>query len=187
MLTLSIKGGEAWDEQSQTFIQAKSTIITLEHSLISISKWEEIWHKPFLDPSYEKTNEEWLDYFKCMTITPNVDPAVYKFLSVDDVKKISDYINDDATATTFSKVNNPNAPINTRSTNHKITSELIYYWMISYEIPFECQKWRLNRLLTLIHICEVKSSSNPKMNKRDILKNNAALNASRRKRLGTRG
>ena len=170
MLQIVIPGQEFWDEQKQEFINTKEQVLQLEHSLISLSKWESKWCKVFLSKQ-EKTQEETIDYIKCMTITPNVDPEVY----------IEDYIAAPMTATYFSSDNAG------KSSREQVTSELIYYWMIALNIPFECQKWHLNRLLTLIKVCNIKNQPPKKMSKREIMSRNAALNAARRQQLNTKG
>lgn len=184
MLTITIKGTELFNQKTREFIQVKDTTISLEHSLVSISKWEGKWHKPFISKE-EKTRDETIDYIKCMTITQNVDPNIYKALSNDNVKEINAYIDDSMTATWFSTNKGPGSV-----PHHKkevITSELIYYWMIALQIPFECQKWHLNRLLTLIRICNIKNQPSKKASKQETLSRNAALNAERKKKLGTAG
>ena len=136
--------------------------------------------KPFLSKE-AKTVEETLDYIKCMTITQNVDPNVYNSLTSNNIRDINKYIDNPMTATTFSNTKNYN-------TNKEIvTAELIYYWMIALNIPMECQKWHLNRLLTLIRVCNIKNSPPEKMSRRDLMSRNAALNAARRKKFNTKG
>lgn len=191
MLQLTVAAKEGWNEKTNEFIETKPTTLCLEHSLVSLSKWESKYKKPFL--SSEKTEMEIRDYIKMMTITQNIDENIYNLLSKEDFEKINSYISDPMTATWFSdsRKPNPGESNQSRRQTEKITSELIYYWMISYQIPFECQKWHLNRLLTLIRICNVKDAQqngkNGKMSKRDILSQNRALNAARRQRLGTKG
>lgn len=180
MLQIEVPGGEFWDEEHGQFIITKSTTLVLEHSLVSLSKWESKWCKPFINKD-DKTIEETLDYIKCMTLTQNVDPNVYLALSHDNIEKIKEYINHPHTATTVRE--NPNAPKN----REIITSELIYYWMITLNIPLECQKWHLNRLLTLIKVCSVKNAPPQKMSQRQLLSRNAALNAARRQKLHSSG
>ena len=179
MLRIVIPGQEFWDEEKQEFINTKEQVLQLEHSLISLSKWESKWCKVFLSKQ-EKTAEETIDYIKCMTITPNVDPEVYNRLTKENIKEIEDYIAAPMTATYFSS--NENKP-----SHEQVTSELIYYWMIALTIPFECEKWHLNRLLTLIKVCNIKNQPPKKMGKREIMSRNAALNAARRKQLNTKG
>lgn len=171
---------EGWDEKRQEFVKPKTQILQLEHSLVSLSKWESKWCKPFFS-NEEKSYEEVLDYIKCMTITQNVDPEVYNHLTESNITDINNYINAPMTATTFTndKVHGNNREI--------ITSELVYYWMIALNIPVEFQKWHINRLLTLIRVCEIKNSPQKKMSKNEIMSRNAALNEARRKKLNSRG
>ena len=180
MLQIKIPAGELWDQKNQEFILTKECTICLEHSLVSLSKWESKWHKPFLN-SKQQTKEETIDYIRCMTITQNVDPNVYMAIGNDILEKVNEYIKDSMTATTFHESENR------RSSNEIITSELIYYWMVSANIPFECQKWHLNRLLTLIKVCGLKNQTPKKMPKIEIYKRNRVLNEARRKKYNTRG
>ena len=170
---------EGWDEEKQEFVEPEVYTLQLEHSLLSLSKWESKWCKPFL--SSNKTNEETMDYIKCMTVMQNVRPEIYSLLTEMNIKQITDYINSPMTATTFS--DNKDG----KYSREIVTSELVYYWMIAANIPFECQYWHLNRLLTLIRVCNIKNSPPKKRSKRDIMSHNAALNAARRKQLNTRG
>lgn len=180
MLTLQIPKIEAWDEKTEEFVTINSFNLQLEHSLLSLSKWEAKTCKPFLSRD-NLSNEELIEYIRCMTITQNVNPRFYELIPPDIYNKINDYISAPMTATTFS---------NERSTKGSatvVTSELIYFWMISYNIPFECEKWHLNRLLTLIRVCEAKNSPGKKMSKQEILNRNRALNASRRAKTKSKG
>lgn len=174
-LKLVIPERELYDENTGEFIYTKEQTLVLEHSLVSISKWESKWCKSFLSRNGgdELTTQELLDYVKCMTLTQNVDPSVYEYLTPQNFNEISEYINSPMTATTFHGRDDKRNP-------HIITSEEIYYWMISLGIPFECQKWHLNRLLTLIRICNIKNSSEKKMSKTQTMSENARLNAMRR-------
>lgn len=180
MLQIAVPGLESWDERTEEFITGPDTIISLEHSLISISKWESKWHKPFLSNKTPK-GEELMDYIKCMTITPNVKDEIYNRLTSDNIDKILNYINDPMTATTITERGG------NRRSSEIITSELIYYWMVAMQIPFECQKWHINRLMTLIRICGIKNQPDKKMSKRSTMQQNAALNAARRQKLHSRG
>ena len=171
---------EQWDEEKEEFISAEEITLQLEHSLISISKWESKWCKSFLS-SNEKTYEETIDYIKCMTLSRNVNPDVYARLTNINIEQINDYISAPMTATYFSDDKNKGR------SREQITSELIYYWMIALNIPVEFEKWHLNRLLTLIRVCNVKNQPPKKMSKRDIMSRNAALNAQRRAQLNTKG
>ena len=178
MLLLTIPPIEMFNEKTSEFVYSKETKISLEHSLVSLSKWESRWNKPSL-PKDNKTLEETIDYIRCMTITQNVDPEVYFRLTDENINTINKYIESPMTATTFSD--------NGHSSREIITSELIYYWMISLNIPMECQKWHLNRLLTLIRVCNIKNAPAKKMSRREIMNRNAALNAARRKKLNSTG
>ena len=179
-LEIVIPETELFDESTNSFIIVNKTTLKLEHSLVSISKWESKWKKPFLGKE-QKTQEESTDYIKCMTITQNVDPFIYSVIPSSEINKITEYINDPMTATTFN--NKQKAP----KKNTVITAEIVYYWMTELNIPFSCEKWHFNRLLTLIEVCNVKKTPPKKMNKRDILSRNAALNAARRQATGSTG
>jgi len=181
MLEITIPSREYWDEAKSEFVSIKSTTLQLEHSLISLSKWESKWRKAFLAKN-NKTDEETLDYIRCMTLNKNVDPNVYYSLTQEDINKIVEYINDPMTATTIQDYSHTK-----HSVNGTVTSELIYYWMIQCQIPVEFEKWHINRLLTLIRVCEIKSGGGKKMSKREIMNHNAALNAKRRAALHSKG
>lgn len=167
------------------FIQHKGATIKIEHSLVAISKWEAKWHVPFMDQKTQKTNEMMLDYIRCMTITQNVDPEVYNHIPEYVIQEINEYMNNPMTATWF------NDKDQKRGHNREvITSELVYYWMITQNIPPEYDKWHFNRLMTLIRVCSEKnseSSEGKKMSKRNIYSQNKALNAARRKASGSKG
>lgn len=180
MLTITIPGGEYFDERKQEFFTTKDFSLVLEHSLVSLSKWEANWKKPFLSRE-PKNLEETIDYVKCMTLTQNVPDYIYLNITNDIMKEINQYIDAPMTATTFSKERN--GP----KSREIITAEIIYYWMIAYNIPLECQKWHLNRLLTLVKVCNIKNTPAKKMGKKDLYSRNAALNAARKKQYNTRG
>lgn len=179
MLELMIAGGEFYDESLEMFIEVKPAILRLEHSLVSISKWESIWKEPFLTQK-EKSERQTIDYLKCMTVGQNVDPMLYRCITPRQMKEIEEYISDEKTATTFHERGGP-------PNRQVITSELIYFWMAQYNIPFECQKWHLSRLLTLIRIASIKNAPDKKMSRQAILSQNKALNDARRKALKTKG
>lgn len=179
MLTITVPAVEMFNEKTQEFVQCKEQVLQLEHSLVSVAKWESKWNKPFL-ANNDKTISETLDYIRCMTITQNVNPSVYNRLSRSNIEAINKYIDAPMTATTFS--NNESG-----RSREIVTSELIYYWMISLNIPMECQKWHINRLLTLIRVCNVKNTPPKKMSRKEIMSRNAALNAARRKQLNSKG
>lgn len=168
---------EGWDEAKQEFVEPIFQTLRLEHSLVSLSKWESKWCKPFISDT-EITSEETLDYIKCMTLTQNVPPEVYEHITNDNIKQVTDYINAPMTATTFAKEENKKT-IN----GEKITAEIIYYWMIALNIPFDCRKWHLNSLLTLIRVCSKKNEPPKKMSAAE----RRALNASRKKKHNTKG
>lgn len=181
MLQIRIPGQESWNEKTEEFVSGPETIISLEHSLISISKWESKWHKPFMVVENLK-GEELMDYIKCMTITPNVKDEIYDRLTKKNIDDILKYIGDPMTATTINE-----RGMGGRRSREIITSELIYYWMVALQIPFECQKWHINRLMTLIRVCSIKNQPDKKMSKHSTMQQNAALNAARRQKLHSRG
>lgn len=180
MLEITIPETEQWDEINQEFIITKEQTLKLEHSLVSLSTWESKWCKPFLSKE-RKTLEETIDYIKCMTLTPNVDENIYSCLTSENLDQINKYMEAPMTATWF------NENKNQKANREQITAELIYYWMVALNIPFECQRWHLNRLLTLIKVCNIKKQAPKKRSRRDIMSQNAALNAARRKQLHTKG
>lgn len=181
MLKLTVPPIELFDERTYEFTSTKPMTLQLEHSLVSLSKWESKWCKAFLKDK-QKTSEELCDYIRCMTITQNVDPMIFTVLPASIIDKVTKYIEEPMTAVKFPKEKNA-------VTNREvITSEVIYYWMISYGIPFECQKWHLNRLLALINVCGIKS--NPPKGKKVSPKDYAArraLNAARCAKYHTTG
>ena len=181
MLKIVVPPRELYNEETNEFIYLKKpTTLTLEHSLVSISKWEQKWHKSFLSTK-DKTNEETIDYIRCMTLTQNVPAVAYLCLTADNVKAIKDYINDPATATTISE----QAP---RGSKKIITSEQIYGWMFALQIPMECQKWHINRLLMQIKVCEVQNNpKKTKMKMNDMLDQRRALNEQRKAKLHSKG
>lgn len=177
MLTITLKT-EYWDEEKEEFINTNGGEIHLEHSLISISKWESKWKKSFIN-SEKQIGDELYDYIRCMA-QEDISIDLIKSMDSDTLSKIIDYINDPMSATTV-KTYGPKSP-----NREVVTSELIYYWMIALNIPFECQNWHLNRLLKLIEVCNLKN--NPKkMGRNDIMRQNRDLNAARRKALKSKG
>ena len=178
MLKITIPASEQYDPVNNLFIQTKEQTLLMEHSLLSISKWEEKWKKPFLSKS-QKTEEESIDYLKCMTITQNVDPMVYSAIDATIMSEISAYMEDSHTATTFSNLGAPSREI--------MTAEVIYYAMFANGIDKECEKWHLNKLLTLIKVFGEKNKEPKKMSRNQVMSRNRALNAARRKRLNSRG
>lgn len=180
MLQIVIPALEYWDEKKEMFVSEEEQVLQLEHSLISLSKWESKWCKSFLSTK-ELSREENMDYIRCMTITKNVSPDTYKRLTNQHIDQINEYIKAPMTATTFREGRGA------KGRKRIITAELIYYWMVAFNIPVEFQKWHLNRLLTLIRVCEIENSPKKKQSANDILRENAALNAARKAQLKTKG
>lgn len=182
MLIIDIESRELYNEETGEFVYTKSYKLQLEHSLISLQKWEAETGKRFLSKYTDKTDEEIMFYIKCMTIN-NVPDEVYGLLTEKDFIKINDYINKPMTATTFSD--------ETRGYGGKsvenISAEIIYYWMFQFGINFECRKWHLNSLLSLIRVCNIKSQPGKKLNQNEIYERNRKLNEERRKRLNSKG
>ena len=183
MLTIKIPASDFYDETRGIFVETKERVLQLEHSLVSISKWESKWHKPFLSET-QKTDEEALDYIRCMTITQNVDPNVYYAIDEKTAKTINDYMDNTMTATViYDAVTGAKVQPKKRT----ITSELVYSWMIANDIPIKFEKWHFNRLMTLIRVCSIENGQGNKMTQKELNKSNWALNEARRKKLGTRG
>lgn len=180
MLTITIPEKEYFDENSEKFIYIKEQTLQLEHSLVSLSKWESKWKEPFLTKE-EKSVEKSLDYIRCMTITQNVNPIVYYGITPELLDKINGYMEDPMTATTFSEIGSK------KQNREVITAEIIYYWMLMNNIPMECQKWHLSRLMTLIRVFSIKNSPQKKMSRREVMSQQRALNEARKQKLGTRG
>jgi hypothetical protein len=192
MLVVNVKAQEYYSNERNEFYNSPDTVLHLEHSLISLSKWESKWHKPFIQNQDNLSGEEIIDYIKFMTISPNnVPDSVYHSLTKENVQTIIDYIKNPMTATWFSDDKDKNRPRRPKK-KQIITAEIIYYWMVSLQIPFECQKWHLNRLLTLIRVCNEKNEEqNPdpkrKPSQREMMSRAAALNAQRRAKLNSKG
>ena len=177
MLYITVQTEDLFNEATGEFISVKPTRLQLEHSLVSVSKWEAKHHKSFLKNIEELTPEELLSYIECMNMTQNVNPDVFKALSAQNLQEIMAYINDPMTATVIND-RHPNRPMK----DEAITSEVIYYWMISQEIPVEFQKWHLNRLMTLIRVCAIKNAPSKKMSKADAAAHMRAQKARARAR-----
>lgn len=180
MLTITVGGTESFDEKTDSFVIVDGTQLQLEHSLVSLSKWEQIFEKPFLGKE-SKLPEEVLEYVKCMIITPNIAPELFLKLNEKNFTEINDYIEAKKTATWFQDA--PGAP----RTREVITSELIYYWMTVFNIPFECETWHLNRLFTLIRVCNIKQAKPKKMTRAEQAARNRELNEQRKKQIGSKG
>ena len=179
MLPIVIPEGEFWDERKEQFIYTKAYHLQLEHSLISISNWEMKWHIPYFDST--KTVEQALDYIKCMTLTKNVPDEAYAALTNENVSAINKYMLDSMTATTITDIKNQ------QRNSQRITSELIYYWMIQFGIPFTCDKWHINRLIMLIRVCAEESKPRKKRNPKDIAADYRRINAERLAKYKTKG
>ena len=183
MLRITIPKKEYWDEKKCEFVTTEEQTLDLEHSLVSLSKWESKWCKPFLTKDV-KTFEETVDYIRCMTLTENVDPNVYSSLTNENIEQVNKYIEAPMTATWFNK----SKAAGGGRAGEQTTNEVIYYQMTALAIPFDCENWHLNRLLTLIRVCNEKNNpSSSRMSRRDILSQNRSVNAMRRKRLNSRG
>lgn len=180
MLSITIPARELYDERINEFVYEREQTLELEHSLLSLSKWESKWCKPFLGKE-PLTHEQTIDYVRCMTLTRNVDPTVYDRLTNGNIKDIEQYIEAPMTATWFPKEGKG------KNNGQQVTNELIYYWMVALQIPFECEKWHLNRLFTLIKVCNAENKPKKKMSRQEVLSQNAALNAARRKKLNSKG
>lgn len=179
MIEIYVPKSEAFNNVTNEFFELKDYKLCLEHSLVSISKWESVWKKPFLHT--QKTDEEMIDYIRCMTITQNVPGDVFYRIPESELERIAKYIDDPMTATTFSNREER------RGRREIITAEIIYYWMIQANVPYECQKWHLNRLLTLLQVCAEKNVAPKKMSKAATAKKWSSLNAARKAKLHTKG
>lgn len=179
MLKITIDMGDGFDEATNRFVDGATVTLELEHSLVSLSKWESKFEKPFLGRE-SKTSAETLAYIEAMILTPNFSPEVFSKLSSENIAEINEYIGAKMTATTINSRDQ-------RPSRQVITSELIYYWMVAMNIPFECQYWHLNRLLMLVRVCNEMNKPQKKMSKRDLMDRNRSLNAQRRAASGSSG
>jgi hypothetical protein len=179
-IKVTIPRQELYDESTNEFKEIKETTLLLEHSLVSISKWEAKWHIPYINTK-EKTEEQAFDYLRCMTITQNVNPEIYKYIPIEEAQRIKEYIEDPMTATTITKQEGKGR------SNKILTSEVIYFYMFSYNIPAEFDKWHLNRLLMLIDVFNEENKPKKKMSKTQAMSRYASLNAARRARLNSAG
>lgn len=182
MLIVNIPGQELWDENNQRFIKVDDTTLEMENSLYAIANWESKWGKSFFQND-EKTEAETIDYIKQMTIN-KVDDMVYKCIDRQTFCKIKDYINLPMTATKINSKRNQNG--NVQSSSY-ITAEIIYYMMLTLGIPPEYDRWHINRLITLIRVCQIKSQPPQKMSQQEAIAYQARLNAERRAKLKSKG
>ena len=180
MLRIIIPGDEQFDEANDKFLIVGTVAVDFEHSLVSLSKWESKIQKPFLGPD-KKTSEDVFEYIKCMVLNKDFDYKKLDKLTNENLSQINSYIDSKETATTFSDIHER------KGRTEVVTSELIYFWMISFNIPFSCETWHLNRLLTLIRICNIKKSKPKIISKAEIARRNRDLNAERRARLNSSG
>lgn len=196
MLEITIPGQQCWDEGKQEFVYGKNTVIRMEHSLVSLSKWECKWHIPFFADTETRTAEQALDYYRCMTVTQGVDPDIYRKMTAENVRAVQTYINDPMTATWFKGEAKPNEPQTgakrkprrpARGGRSVMTAEVVYAQMFSLGIPLECEKWHLNRLLTLIRVCQESNTPPKKMSPGERMAQQRMLNEQRRAKLHTRG
>lgn len=198
MLFVNVKGKQYWDPNKEEFIYSEPTAIRLEYSLLSLAKWESKWHVPLFSSFDKMTSEQYLDFIRCMTVTQGVADEVYKNLSRENMDAINTYINDPMTATWFSGENKPNEPRSAGKPRHKpraakrrgrteTTAEVIYAQMALNGIPFECEKWHLSRLLTLIRVCQEMQAPPKKLSKGEAVAQQRMLNEQRKARLHTRG
>lgn len=186
MYELKVKGGELYNNLTKEFIYVKPHTLIIEHSLISLHAWEAIWHIPFLGD--QKLNyEQIVSYIKCMTLNHDVDPNIYLFITDENIKEVNAYIDNPMTATWFGDGLGTSKKKKKRA-GRIVTAELLYYYMLSLNIPFECRKWHLNQLITLIKVCnEENETPNKKVSKRDFIKRRDEINEMRKKQLHTTG
>lgn len=178
MLRINIPISEHYDEETEKFV-TQTVSVDLEHSLASLSKWESKWKKPFLSDD-EKTDEQTLDYIRMMVLNDDFPEDIFQKLSMENVKQINEYIEDKMTATWFKQ--QPES-----RTKPIITSEIIYYWMVSLNIPFECENWHLNRLITLVRVCDEKNKPPEKQDPQAMAAQRKAVNDARRAKYKTKG
>ena len=179
-ITITIHPKQLYNEKENYFFKVPETTLELEHCLVALSKWESKWHKPFLTKE-DKTREESLDYIRCMCLTDGVDPRIFYALSSEQISEISKYIDDSMSATTI------NGTQGKGGGRKVVTSELIYYWMNEANISSNCEMWHLNRLFKLIEVTSINRQPEKKMNKKDVMKQNRAINAARRAKHNSRG
>ena len=197
MLTIVIPGVQSWNPNTSEFQYTKPVELKLEHSLLSLAKWESNWHIPFFSSSAQMTPEQQLDYLRCMTVTQGVDPAVYKRLTRENWNAINRYMDDPMTATWFrgepkpnepkTKTNTPRPHARPRRGGTETTAEVLYAQMFQLGIPKECEKWHLNRLLTLLRVCQEANTPPKKMSRGEAMAQQRMLNAQRRARLNSKG
>lgn len=184
MLKLTIHGTEQFDEASNEFFTPADVNLELEHSLISLSKWEAIWEKPFLSAE-EKTTDETFSYIECMCLTPDVPPETFRRLRGDHLETINKYIEAKMSATWFT-----DAPAPKGRSREVITAEIMYHWIVAFTLPLDVENWHLNRFFTLVKVCNEKNAppdKKKKMSPQQIMERNRALNEKRLQELKTKG
>lgn len=191
MLKITIPGNEYWDSVKEEFSTVPGATLTLEHSLLAVSKWEAKWHRSFLNDG-PKTEKEFLYYIQCMVIDEDFDPFVLRGITRKNLEDIREYLQDTQTATWFGKTDSylnrdAQTPSKPKKNHEVITTELIYYWMVALQIPFECERWNLNRLMVLIRVCNEKNQPSKKMSKKQLMSRNTSLNQLRRQQLNSKG
>lgn len=177
MLELVIVTQDGFDDSIGEFVDLETVTVRLEHSLVSLSKWESKWEVPFLDSTTDRTDEMWMDYIRFMHLDP-VDEKLLTKLSSENMRSISEYINSSQTATWFA---DHGRNVRRAPQSKKVTSDLVYYWMSALSIPFECQHWHFNRLITLIRIAEAENQPQKKMGRKESMAQHRSLLASRRR------
>lgn len=185
MLKIKVEPVQGWNSVKEEFVSFPGGELELEHSLISLSKWEAKWHKPFISEQNNMSDELFMSYVKCMTVVKHGPDDMYDYLTRKNMTEIQMYMLDPHTATTFQDP--PEGMARPHGQKQILTSEVIYQEMVELGIPFECEKWHLNRLLTLIRVCVTKQQPSPKMSKRDTYQSMAALNAARRAKMHSKG
>lgn len=182
MLTITIPPVDLFDEKTEMITEVPEFTVELEHSLASISKWESKYEKPFLGDA-ARTKNEIIGYIDAMCLTPEVPPTIFHRLSTENFGEINRYINSKMTATWFSERQQQGR------SREIVTSEVVYYWMVSMNIPFECEHWHFNTLLTLIKVTNSKNAPQKKNTRgsRDAAADRRALNEARRQKSGSHG
>lgn len=184
MFVLNIKEKVLWNEKDQEFVTISPYTIKIEHSLLSIRKWESKWHKPFMTQT-QKTQAEQKDYVRCMTIGYELPEEVYATLDAQEMNEVFTYMNEPMTATWFSE--NDQKQAKSKMGSETVTYEIVYYWMSKLNIPYDCEKWHINSLMTLIKVSMLKEQPSKKMSKRDVMSQNRALNEQRKAKMKSKG
>lgn len=181
-------GDELFDEETNTFLHPVGKKLHLEHSLLSISKWEAEWEIPFLNT--DKTSEQSLSYIKCCVLDDDFDELLLNTLSDKNILDFNAYLSKGMTAkkiidlrSSLSQKRKSRRPASQKA----LTSEDIYYSMIQFHVWKECEEWPLQRLLSLLQLCSLKSNSTGEMSKSDQAKFYREENARRKAKYHTNG